>query len=258
MRKVIASCSVILLAGIALAACGGSSGSAKAGATNPPSGASGASGGATGSSGSDDLSALYGEAANAKFKITFTDNDGTATTFAQDGNGNSMYKSGDSQFFTSSSGSVSCSNINTTPKCIKTSIGTSVNPFLGIFNAGKTYIQALGKYGDTSSKTIAGRDATCVEFSKDSVASAGPVAAAVASAIKGSLTYCIDKKTGVLLSFATVDADGKTTDSFTVTEYGEPSDSDFTPPATPESISIPSISLPSVSLPAGVTIPGNG
>ena len=108
MRKLVASCSAILMAGLALAACGGSSSSAKAGATNP---LSGVSGGATGSnsSGNDDFAKLVSDANKQKFKITFTSGSGgDETVYEQDGNGNSVYGSGGSQTFTSASGTVSC------------------------------------------------------------------------------------------------------------------------------------------------------
>lgn len=256
MRKVIASCSVILIAGLALAACGGSSGSSKAGATNPPSGAS-ASGatasGATGgsSSGNDNFAKLVSDANKQKFKITFTaGSGGNETTYEQDGNGNSVYSSGGSQTFTTSSGTVSCNtNSDGKAECIKTGV-TGVSPFLGFYNLGKTYIDALGNnYGHTSSKTIAGRSAKCVTFSASDFA--GAAGAALAGQLKGSATYCVDKDTGVLLEISGTNEAGASSTTFVATKYEQPSDSDFTPPATPQTI-------PSISLPAGITIPGGG
>ncbi len=258
MRRVIATCSVVLLAVALFGVCGSS---AKTGSSSSDTTTSS---GGSGSSSNDEFSKLYAEAAKAKFKVTFTNNDGESSTYAQDGTGNSVYSTSDSALYTTSKGSVTCNDLNTTPKCISTSVGGAVNGFLTIFNAARTYIDVLGKYGDTSSKTIAGRDAKCVEFSKDTVSKAGVAAAAVAQLIKGSLTYCLDKDTGVLLSFSTTDANGKTTDSFTVTKFSEPTAADFTPPATPEtvpSVSIPNVSIPTITYPPGYTgptIPGGG
>ena len=115
-----------------------------------------------------------------------------------------------------------------------------MSPFLGIYNSGRAIVTALGKYSDKSSKTIAEVRPTASRSSK-TVSDAGPVAAAFAAAIKGSVT-CVDKSTGVLLLFTTKDADGKTSSSFTGDEVRRPSDSDFTPPATPSSI--PSYTIP--------------
>ena len=96
--------------------------------------------------------------------------------------------------------------------------------------------------GETVDSESAGPDVDDPSDSAHITGAAGPVAAAFAAAIKGSVTYCVDKDTGVLLLFTTKDADGKTSSSFTVTKYEEPSDSDFTPPATPGSV--PSYTIP--------------
>ena len=65
-----------------------------------------------------------------------------------------------------------------------------------------------------------------------------------------------------MLEYSTKDADGKTTDSFKVTKFGEPTDADFTPPATPSSVSVPpGYTVPSITYPPGYTgptIPGPG
>ena len=55
----------------------------------------------------------------------------------------------------------------------------------------------------------------------------------------------------MLLEISGTDDAGAKSETFVATKYEEPSDSDFTPPATPQTI-------PSVSLPAGITIPGGG
>ena len=121
----------------------------------------------TGSSDSD-FAKLVADASKERFKITYTTGSGSADqTYAQDGKGNSVYGSADSQYFTSASGSVSCNtDSNGKATCLQVPGGATVNPFLTLFQAGKSYIDALGgRYGDVSSKTIAGRDAKCLTIS---------------------------------------------------------------------------------------------
>ena len=235
MRRFVACCSAFLLALAVLGACGGDSAKTtsetNASDTTSPDDGSG-----------NDFAQLYADAAKARFKITFDSPNDDSTVYAQDGNGKSVYGAGDSQTFISPSGTVTCSTVSGTSTCTQVPVGATVNPFLGIFNAGQTYIQALGNFADKESKTIAGRDAECVTFSKETVKDAGPAGRAIASAIKGSLTYCVDKDTGVLLESSTTDEGGTTTNSFKVTKFEEPSDSDFTPPATAQTS--PSYTIP--------------
>jgi len=225
MRRPVKLCPVVLIAIALFAACGGSSSKSPASSgTGPNTTASNGSGSTNG-----DLAKLYADAAKARFKITYTSGTGSETqTYAQDGKGNSVFGTADSKYFTSASGSVSCSTASGKATCLEVPGGATVNPFLTLFQAGKSYIDALGgKYGDVTSKTIAGRDAKCVTISAESIAKV--------SGIKGSATYCIDKDTGVLLEISSTDASGTHDTSFNVTKFEEPTDSDFTPPATPSS-----------------------
>ena len=73
----------------------------------------------------------------------------------------------------------------------------------------------------------------------------GAIAGAAGASLKGSATYCIDKQTGTTLEVAGTDDSGKQTTSLLVTKFETPSASDFTPPATPSTI----------SLPDGITVP---
>jgi hypothetical protein len=242
MRKLIATCSAVLIAMAVLGACGGSSDkpaadsdgdSPKTTVTDAPDNSDGNDGGSD-----TDISKLYGESTTKSFKINFTtDGDGgEEQTYAQDGKGKSAYGSGDSQFFTSSDGSVTCSGTGSTATCTAIPGPSTPSPFFSTFQAGQAYVNALGKYAEPESETIADRDAKCVTFSKDTIAEAGPVAAAYASLIKGSWKYCIDDDTGVLLSYSITDENDKTTNVLTVTKFEEPSDSDFDPPSTPQTI----------------------
>jgi hypothetical protein len=247
MRRFLASCSVVVIAIALLGACGGSE------SKNPASPGTNPGDTSPGGSGSSDIAKLYADAAKQKFKITFSSGSGDSTTYAQDGNGKSVYTSGDTQTFVTATETVTCSTSSGKATCTQNPGGSTISPFLGIYNAGKTYVSALAGYGDKSSKTIAGRDAQCVTISGKSVASkAGPAAAAIAAAIKGSVGYCIDKSTGVLLEATATDASGTNTSIFQVTKYEEPSASDFTPPATPSSVSLPSgYTVPSYTIPGG-------
>jgi len=257
MRKVIALGSVALVAALMLAACGSSSKPASDATTTTA--ATGSNGG---SSSNDAFSQLVADADKQKFKITYTSSGSSdSLTYEQDGKGDSVYTSGSTQFFTTPTSSISCDTSATPVSCteIPSTGGVSASPFLTFVNLGKTYTDLLGNAGGSrSSKTIAGRDADCVTFSPKNL---GGIAGAAAGALgdKASATYCVDKSTGVLLEISGVDASGKSASVIEVTKYEEPSDSDFTPPATPKTI--PSYSIPSVSLPPGVTmptIPGGG
>jgi hypothetical protein len=220
MRRFIATCSVVLFAIALLGACGGSS--SKPGAssdTNKSDTSDTKPGGPTSDS---DYAKLVADASKERFKITYTSGSGSdEQTYAQDGKGNSVFGSSDSQYFTSADGSVAC-NTDSDGKatCTKTPGSGTVSPFLTFFQTGQAAISALaGRYGDVSSKTIAGRDAKCLTIS-----------------IAASATYCIDKATGVLLELSGKDGSGKQESAFTVTKFEEPSDSDFEPPATPGTI----------------------
>ena len=255
MRKFAVSCSALLIALPLLAACGGSSDKPAANGVTIPTDANGNGGG--GGGGGGEFSKLLADSTKQKFKITFTSGSGgDETTYAQDGNGNSSFSSGGSQTFTTSDGTVTCQkNSSGNPECTKLSIaGAVTNPFFAFYAAGKTYINALGdKFGNKSTKTIADRKSTCVTFSAKDFG--GVAGAAIAAALKGSASYCVDNDTGVLMEISQTDENDKKTTEFEVTKFGEPSDSDFKVPATPKSL--PGISLPpGVTLPPGITIPG--
>jgi hypothetical protein len=226
MRRLVASCSIILVAIALLAACGGSS-------SKSPASSGGKQPGTNGGSSESAFATLYAGAANKKFKITFTiGNSKDERTYAQDGNGKSVYTAGDSQIFTSPAGSFVCTTTSGTATCAPLPGSDTTSPFAGYYSAGKKYLAALGgKIGDESSKTIAGRAANCATISAQSVAGA---AGAIASGIKGSATYCIDKDTGVLLEIGSTDASGNESTAFTVTKFAEPADSEFTLPAPPQ------------------------
>jgi hypothetical protein len=219
VRRFFASCSIVLVAVVLLGACRGS------GPKTP------ASSDTKAGTSDTDFAKLYADAAKQKFKITFTiGGSEDEKTYAQDGNGNSVYTAGDSQTFTSSAGTVVCTASSGTPTCGKVAEGATATAFLDLYKGGMQYVDALGdRLGDVSSKTIADRDARCVTISAQSIG--GAVGDAL-GAFKGSGTYCIDTETGVLLEVSRTDGEGDESTAFIVTKFEEPSASEFTPPAT--------------------------
>jgi hypothetical protein len=255
MRRFVAFCSVAIIGGAMLAGCGGSSSKTGSGVSSTTNAAGGG-----GSSGNDALSKLVSDASKQKYKVTYESGDNNnSLTYAQDGNGNSVFGEGDAETFVSNGATISCDKSSGSWTCTQSpvSVGALANPFLGALALQKTYFSALGGHlGNTSDKTIAGRDAECVTISpKDLV---GKVGGALADVIgknsSFSGTSCFDKQTGVTLEVSDTNASGKKSTVVAVTNFEMPTASDFTPPATPKKA--PQITLPSgITLPPGITLP---
>lgn len=251
MRRFVAACSMAVIALAVLAGCGGSSSKTGSGASSDTN--------ANGGSSSSDLSKLIADASKQKYKITY-DNGGSSLTYAQDGNGNSVFGDGDSLTFVSKAATVSCDKSSGSWKCTQSPVSASelTNPFLGVLQSQKAALSALGDtFGHTTDTTIAGRDAQCLTFSqKDILGGAGAaIAGAVGAKLKGSATYCIDKKTGITLEVSGTDDSGKKSTVLAVTKFETPIDSDFTPPATPQKVTVPTIALPGGGTPPNITLP---
>jgi hypothetical protein len=230
MRKFVASCSTLLVAAAVLAACGGSGGSSKAGSTTVATNV-------IGSATSGDLSKLVADANKQRFKITYTDAGGNTQIYAQDGHGNTMISNGDSQTFSTPSSTITCDKTSGQYTCTASpgSLSVEANPFLGILTLEQSQLNALGtNLGQSSSETIAGRDAQCVTFSQqDLIPITGTSVSTSSPPTKASYTYCIDKNTGATLDVSTTDDAGKQSSVLVVTKFELPKPSDFTPPATP-------------------------
>jgi hypothetical protein len=244
MRRFVAVCSVAVIAVAVLAGCGGSSSNTGRASSNTN---------ANGGSSSSDLSKLIADASKQKYKITYANGGSSTLTYAQDGNGNSVFGDGDSLTFVTKDATMSCDKSSGSWTCTQSpaSVNALTNPFLGVLESQKAALSALGgNFGATTDKTIAGRDAQCLTFSqKDLLGGVGnAIAGAVGAKLKGSASYCIDKKTGITLEVSGTDDSGKKSTVLAVTKFETPSASDFTPPATPQT-------LPNITLP---TIPGNG
>jgi hypothetical protein len=248
----------VVVGAMVLAACGSSSKkSVAAGGSSTTAAGSGSTTGSTsgGSGGSSDLSALAGQYAKAKIKITYTTgSDSSSFTVAQDGNGKSTFSSDNNTVYSDGKSSVSCEGTGTTAKC--TDLGSLGGAAGGIGTSLTTTFAALANVlstlggGHSSSESIAGRDASCVTYK----------ASDVVGKIKGlplfkdstdnpsdydpndTATICLDKDTGFVVKIAGTKK-GQAQDELTATAISEPSDSDFTPPVTP--VTIPQITIPS-------------
>jgi hypothetical protein len=249
MRKI----AISFVTGVALvlfvAACG-SSGSSKAevkagdSATTTTAG----SGSGTGSE-SDAFKQLVANREKQALKVTYktsgTGSDSSTVTIAQDGKGNSMYTSGDTTTYKQAGQpAVNCTGSGSSASCKQVPKIGGADPtvgYTGVFNAAATAVtNASGDspFTDVSDETIAGRDAKCVTV----------------SIVGTKTTICADKETGIFLKYEG-SAAGKTV-TFEATDVSEPSDSDFTPPVTPETT--PDITLPNgVTLPNGLTLPNS-
>ena len=225
MRKLVASISAILIAVALLATCGGSGGSSKAVDTVPPATepASSAAG----------LANLIRHAAQQRYKITYNDQSGEPQTYAQDGKGNSVQMTPDTQTFLTKTATTNCDKTANGFQCTKSPRSPGAeNPLFGVLSLGQAQLTALGNnLGHRSNKTIADRDAQCITFAaKDLLGDTVTVPPALLNS-KASYSYCIDKATGVTLEITGTDESGKHTTSLEVTKFETPSAADFVPPA---------------------------
>ncbi len=240
MRRLVAGCAATLLAATLVAACGSSSKPEAGGDTTTSAGSSG-----TGGGNNDNFSALLDNLSRQAFKVTWTDGSGTAHTDAQDGKGNTMSLVGDTQVFRTAGSTVTCSK-SATWTCTQTSVNVGSNSAYTAIAAAETrYVTALANhFGSTSQKTIAGRDADCFTITAKDFGAASAIAGALGASLKGALTYCNDHQTGVVLENTATDEQGDTSTILLVTEFGQPSASDFEPPATPTIVTVPTITPP--------------
>jgi hypothetical protein len=230
---------VVLVAVLALAACGSSksSGTSDTGSKFSTTTGSGGDGG-----GSDNgFASLVEKAKDAKYKVTYSNSGGESFTIAQDPPKFSLTEGDSATYVTEDGSSVSCSGSGSSATCTQIpGTGTAIQQGMSsAFGAiGQLFVtlasQNLNGLGNlvhisTTSKTIAGRDAECATLDKNSL---GVLGSAIGDA---SYQVCIDKDTGVMLSSKSTDESGKV-DEITATDFGDPSDSDFTPPATPSTI----------------------
>jgi hypothetical protein len=239
----------VVTATLALAACGSSSKSSSSG-----NGSSNKTTTSVSSGSSADIATLAAKAKTSAFKVTYQTSGGDSVTVAQDGNGKVSVIQGGKLYITDGSTTIACDGTTSSATCRDTgSAGqVAINAVTATFDQAYRALTTMKSSlfnGQTSSKTIAGRDASCVTVKLSDMAGIfGSIAGRLAP--DASVAMCVDKQTGALLKLA----GGSDTDTFgvTATEFGEPSDSDFQPPSTPQSApATPSFTIPKITLPTG-------
>jgi hypothetical protein len=235
MRRPVA---VLALGAVGLFGCGngsdkpsanGGSGTTDNGSSNGSNG--GSNGGGTG------FSELLAKAKAAKYKITYTSGGGDVFTLAQDPPLFAYTTEGSATYVTADGAAVSCSGSGSSPTCTKLpgkgdTYRASLSNVLGA--AGALFLGAAGSSIPglldikTSDDKIAGRDAVCATID-------GSTLGALGNAIQGSYSVCVDKEVGVMLRVTSDDGSGSSND-ITATAFEEPSDADFIPPATPDTV----------------------
>jgi hypothetical protein len=216
----------VLAASLAVAACGSSSKSGSgAGSTSTVSGGSAA-----------DLSALAAKAKTSAFKVTYETSNGKTITIAQDGTGKESILQGNNLFIVDGSTVISCDGTTASATCRDLGRGgkATTDALTATLSAAYRALETLSSSvfnGQTSSETIAGRDATCVTArASDMTGIFGDIAGRLAP--DASVGICVDKATGALLKVS--GGTSSSSDILVATEFSEPSASDFQPPSTPK------------------------
>ena len=211
----------LALACVALAAC--SSGGGKA--STPTTTKSKAAG--------TDLTSLVDKAAKASYKVIYQAGSETVVV-AQDPPKYSLVQSKTAIYGDGGDTFVECSGTGLAAKCAELpSIGGDAKQSTaGSFGSvASTLFDALAQAGPAlggltySNATIAGRAARCVTVDSKNLE------AVIGDALKGTLTICADKETGVLLKSHISSATG-TTDIVAIS-FGPPTAADFNPPTAP-------------------------
>jgi hypothetical protein len=229
MRRPVA---VLALGAVALFGCGNGSDKPSAG------GGSGTTDNGSNGGGGSGFSELLAKSKAAKYKITYTrGDDDEVFTLAQDPPRFAYTTEGSATYVPGDGAAVSCSGSGSSATC-KELPGTgdayraSLSNVLGV--AGAFFLSAAGSSIPglldikTSDEEIAGRAAVCATID-------GSTLGALGAAIEGSYSICVDKEIGVMLRVRSDDGSGSSND-LTATKFEEPSNDDFTPPATPGSV----------------------
>jgi len=247
MRKLV----VLLAVGaLGLAGCGGDdSDSADGDGSSTTRGSNGSV--TTGSlpGGDSEFGRLLARTATATYKVTYESgeegDDSETFTLAQDPPRFAYVTPDVATYVTAEGTAISCTGSGSAAQCtqlpgsgdvyktgLNSAYGGAAALFLSVAGAA---IPGLANI-ETADETIAGRDAACATIDADLMASLG------GENIESSYSVCVDKETGVMLRVVSDDGNGSA-DNLTATEFGEPSDDDFTPPATP--VTIPGLTPPS-------------
>lgn len=198
-----------------------------------------------GDDGAAELRALLEKQSKARIKVTYvtTDADGAETemTIAQDGEGRTAMIADGSLLISGPDGTISCDGTGSDASCTQMPEGLGELGMLGLtmFTAiGQGMLEGADELDgvDTESDEVAGRDAICVDWDGSSLLGLlGDLGESTDDVpADGRVRICVDEETGFLLEFSG-EGEGDTF-SLLATEVGEPDDSDFEPPSTPETM----------------------
>ena len=246
MRRFLALILAGTLGTFGLAACGGDDGDSGAKATDeqPDGDSPDDTKNDESDGGAAELKALLEKQSTARIKVTYvtTDADGTETemTIAQDGKGRTSILSDGTLMISGPDGTISCDGTGPDATCTQLPEGLGQLGMLGVrmFTAiGQGMLESVDELDgvDTERDEVAGRDAICLDWDSSSLLGLlGDLGESTDVPADGKARICIDEETGFLLEFSG-EGDG---DSFSLvaTEVGEPDDSDFEPPSTPETM----------------------
>ncbi len=253
----------LAVAAMFFAACGSSSKPSSSGANSSSTTAGGSSGGGssntTAKSSNNNSGGGDSDVTKANIKVTFKEAGADASssstlTFAQNGKGKTSFSSQDasnastplSTIYLDGSAIVECEGTGSTAKC--TSVpGAQASIVTGVTQAFAA-LAAVAKStsgADKSSDSIAGRDVKCYKFKAQSIISKlirNPIFQNSNEKVSDydasdTATICLDKKTDFPLKFAGTKK-GVAESNLTATAVSDPSDSDFTPPATPQTVPV--------------------
>jgi hypothetical protein len=225
MRRLLSTIAITAVAAGLLGACGSNAKSSSSTGTNAPGVTTTSSSG--GNSGGDSINALTEKQKTANFYVTYREGS-SSISVGQDGKGNSVYTTPDSEVIGTKDGTITCSGTGSSATCVKTTTAAvNVGTFATLFGAYGTMLSSLSSNPalnvKKSSETIVGRDATCVTIDLSSLAK-GLAGGKVPVGAGG--TFCFDKETGIYLKLAGAGAEG-----LVATAFRSATAADFTPPA---------------------------
>jgi hypothetical protein len=175
---------------------------------------------------------------DAAFKVTYDTGGDEVFSVAQDGERRAVM-SGNGLVISDAGRTISCEDLDTTPTCSELP-----ESFGGIAALGLNFLDTISEAVisaadavdvlDRTSDEIAGRAATCIEYDADSLLAdiAEQTGEDAGGELGGDARICVDTETGVLLELSA--GEGDDAERLVATEFGEPSDEDFEPPAPVE------------------------
>lgn len=195
--------------------------------------------------GAGELRELLEKRSKARIKVTYvtTGAEGAETevTIAQDGEGRTAFVTDGMLMITSPDGTISCDGTDPDATCTVVTGGLGELGLLGLgmfTSIGQGMLENIDEVEglDTERDEVAGRDAICVNWDSSSLLGlVGELGESTDNlSAEGEVRVCIDEETGFLLEFSGEDVGD--TFSIRATEVGEPDDSDFEPPSTPETM----------------------